>query len=489
MVHARTTVWTRRSRARRGRGLRLGAVLLAAPLAGCMSYSRGDLDVDRTPIINTGTRASIIYPGQTAPALPGTSTQRQWTPPGGGQAGTQQGATTAPSTGGGAPTAPQAGTASPSGPGPEYAQQPSSDPNAGITFIGGSRMDEQRHVHVEEDPVALKWLTAPVAIAAAPFVLAKEALQGEPEPGPAVPLPRAPAVNPGPPATATRPPPPSRGMDYEAAMLQKLERELEQRQAQQPRVGTSPAPVSTSAPGTGPSIADELAALQRTPEPLRPEPPQAVAEPVERDTAAQSSVQPAHETAHGIVDRNGDGRIDHWIYREGGEITKEVFDQDFDGRPDRTVHFDLATHQISLVEEDTSEDGAIDSWVEYRDGAIVRRRGDANGDGRVDTWSFYRDGKLSRHEQDTSQDGFRDSVTFYENGRLVREQRDEDGDGQPEVTLYYDGAEKLARKEHDEDRDGRVDVISHYEQGRLVRRELLHAAGLAQQPDEGTEQN
>jgi antitoxin component YwqK of YwqJK toxin-antitoxin module len=184
-------------------------------------------------------------------------------------------------------------------------------------------------------------------------------------------------------------------------------------------------------------------------------------------------------SASGIVDRNNDGRIDQWIFRENGEIAKEVLDDDFDGRPDRTMIFDPQTHRPSRVEEDTLGDGVLDSWTDYRNGAISRRRSDSNGDGTVDTWSFFRAGELTRHEQDTSGDGFRDVVSFFEEGRRVREERDVNGDGQADEILHYDSNEQLVRREEDRDRDGALEVVSHYEAGRLVRRELLDVPALA----------
>ena len=187
-----------------------------------------------------------------------------------------------------------------------------------------------------------------------------------------------------------------------------------------------------------------------------------------------------YPTAHGIVDRNDDGHIDEWIFRENGEIVRQIFDEDYDGRPDRTIHFDPATHQPRRVEEDTRGDGALDSWVDYHQGVIQRRRADGDGDGMVDTWSFYREGELVRHEQDTTGDGFRDTISFFSEGRRVREQRDTTGDGQLNAVLHYDSGEQLTHQEDDRDGDGNIDVVSHYRDGRLTRRELLEAPEVAE---------
>ena len=158
---------------------------------------------------------------------------------------------------------------------------------------------------------------------------------------------------------------------------------------------------------------------------------------------------------------------------KGGKITRKQLDQNFDGRSDTTHHYDPVTHQLSQVTEDSNHDGAIDSWTDYREGSVVRRRVDSNGDGSADTWSYYRNGKIARHEQDTTGDGFRDRAGFYRGGRLSHEELDSNADGLADITNHYDGREQLTRREEDTDLDGEIDVISHYEGGRLARKELL----------------
>ena len=336
-------------------------------------------------------------------------------------------------------------------------------------MIGGSRVDEVTHRSSHEVPIWLKYLTLPFALVAAPFVAAAEAVQGEEKPGPAVPR-----VNPPRPQLAPKP----SAASYEDRMLDGLNRELDQRQA-----GATPAPsgaasarAGTSAQGS-PSIADELASLQRAPgtETTLPRPSPSAGAPA----TARPQLAP-DASADGIVDRNEDGRIDLWIYREDGEIVRRVLDEDFDGRPDQTIFYDRATHHVSRVEEDTDHDGNVDNWTDYQDGEVARRRGDTTHDGAVDTWTFYRDGVITRHEQDTTGNGFRDRVGFYEAGKLVREEQDTTGSGRADVIVHYDGDERVARREEDTDQDGRIDVISYYENGRLSRRELIQ--GTAQAP-------
>jgi len=475
-------------------GIRWLCAALALPISACMSYNDTTADFDRTPIVNTGTRAAIIYPGQGAPAMPGSAPQVQYAPPGAGAAygqppvPEQQPSYPYPP---GAPQAaqPYANPQSNPGPNPAYPgptpQSPVPNPQSNptpddqITFLGGSRMEENRHVDKRKEPLAVKYLMAPFKLIAAPFVLAKEAIEGDPEPGPAIPRRPDPQLPQTQSAAGATPPAQPQATDYESARLQELERQLEQRGTPEPR--SVPEQRIASAPKSSLSIADELRELQRA-----PEAPQYRADRPYSSTSSTHAAPPPSEepgnpypTASGIVDRNNDGRIDQWIFRENGEIEKEVLDEDFDGRADRTIVFDPQTHRPGRVEEDTGGDGVVDSWTDYDNGEIARRRSDSDGDGSVDTWSFFRAGALARHEQDTSGDGFRDVVSFFEEGRRVREERDSNGDGQSDEILYYDSQEQLMRREEDRDGDGSLEVVSHYESGRLVRRELLEAPALA----------
>jgi hypothetical protein len=385
------------------------AGLLCALAPGCY-YGHIKNDVDRTPTVDAGAGATIIMPGQSAPmTVPGES----------------------------------AGAAT-RGP--------------ALSTLGGSRIEEERHREIREEPVWWKYATLPFALVAAPFKLAADAARGKPEPGPELPetAPERPEAARSAPQT-----------DYETARIQQLEQEIDR------RGGSAPAPEVARTPAP-PSISDELAALQRVPatprDPASAPPAPARSTP---DSAALRPAAPAASPADGIVDRNGDGRVDLWIYREEGRIARRVLDENFDGVPDRTLRLDPATGEVAQVEEDANEDGSIDAWTEYRDGEILRRRADADFDGSVDTWTFYQGGRIVRHEQDASGDGFRDRIGFYEDGRLVRDEVDSNGDGRPDTLNHYDASEQVVRREEDTDLDGSIDRVSHFEAGRLARREIL----------------
>ncbi len=408
------------------------ALCAAAP--GCY-FSNIQNDVDRTPVMDAGAGASILMPGESAPMLASPGSSSTVASPAGG---TDPGNATQGSrvqTGGPAPAA-----------------------GAPISMLGGTRVEEERHLSAREEPVWWKYLTLPFAVVAAPFKLAADQASSPSEAGPEVPqqAPQAPSPVQAPPR-----------LDYESARLEQLERELDQRAASPP--SAAPTPVEHA------SIADELAALQRTPtraEPARPPAATQAPEATPAPSAGRASLVPPRP-ADGIVDRNGDGRIDLWIYRENGAIARRVLDDDFDGHADRTFVYDPATQALARVEEDTNQDGAIDAWTEYRDGEIQRRRADADHDGAVDTWTLYRDGRTVRHEQDATGDGFRDRVGFYRDGRLERDEVDTNADGRPDVFNQYDDREQVVRRDEDTDFDGKIDRVSHFESGRLARREII----------------
>jgi hypothetical protein len=411
----------------------LAIALLALP--GCY-FSRRSGDVERTPTVDTGVGAAIIMPGQSAPTYaPGGAVA-----PGGAQV-TSEG---------------PGGSSSRSGP-----IQPST---GNLTMIGGSEIDKEVHWEGKEDPLVFKWMTAPLALVAAPFVAIGDLVRGDPEPGPEVPntKPQRPETQRAAPQT-----------DYETQQLEQMERELASAPGAAPAPSAAPRASARSA-ASPISIADELASLQRNPEAPHAARPQAT-QPLETRSGpgGAPATGDAARVADGIVDRDGDGRIDQWIYRADGEIVRKVLDQDFDGRPETTLHYDLESHSLARIEEDENGDGLTDAWTEYRAGQVVRRRADGDHDGQVDTWTYYRDGVITRHEQDTTGDGFRDRVGHYQNGQLVREETDLDADGRADVTEDFDANQRVTRRAEDLDRDGVVDVVSHYEDGRLARRELL----------------
>jgi hypothetical protein len=447
------------------------ALPLPFALAGCLAYSNVKRDVDRTPVVHHGVGATILMPGQTAPAMPTPvrgigqrgAPAPVYAPPGGvpapGSGGSTSGSSSGFGTGSGSGSG--GGTSYGSSPGyggGTYGQATPGEPVGGgsnIQFIGGAEIDEVRHREIRQDPLLVKALLAPVAAVAWPFKKLYQAAQGEPQP----------VVRPAPPNAPPRGPADYESA-YEASQLEALERQVTSPQAgAAPQAPAPRAPAVASAPRAS-SISDELALLQRRVQ------PRGVA--MDPGGAPGSAGAPAPAgVADKVSDRNGDGRPDVWQYREGGALVRELFDEDADGRVDHTVRYDPASGQKTYEEEDSNVDGQIDSWVEYKDGEVVRRRQDANGDGQPDAWTLYRGGQLARVEEDRNGDGFHDRVGYYQEGKLRREVEDANGDGRPDRVTLYDDAERARERSEDLNGDGLVDARSFFENGKLVRRELV----------------
>lgn len=452
---------------------------------GC-AYTNVKNDDDDHPVFNTGVGARILMPGESSampPVHPGYQLPGSTPVPGQvGARGPHGQPLPAPqpvpsATIGGAPTTNvQSGPGSTSsvqrGPGPASASSGGSE----ITFIGGSEIDKDTHEELRQEPRFLKYLLAPFAIAAYPFTAAWKAITKDDGPPPA----RA-SEDPQS-ATLRRPPPVDVQTAYEQGQLEALERELAGQAGPAPApTGAMREPRFNRPTPSGDSIAAELAALQRGIPPKLPagssavrSEPQASEVHRESDAEAQPS-EPARRggVADQVTDRNGDGRPDHWVYRQGGKRVRELFDENADGTPDRYIYYQDESGENRREEEDTNLDGEIDSWLEYRNGKVVRHRRDTDGDGFLDTWSFYRAGQLTRQERDLNGDGYRDRVGFYENGRLTREEEDRNGDGRADRVTRYDDQERILQRDDDRDGDGIVDLRSFYSEGNLVRRELI----------------
>jgi hypothetical protein len=439
----------------------------AAGLSGC-AYTNVKQDLDRQPVVHTGVGATILMPGQSAPAFPNTvrgigqpgAPAPLYAPRGGAPVPGGGGSTSGSYSGYGSGSGSGSGSSTGTSPGyaGSYGQAAPGEPPVGgggnIHFIGGADIDEVKHVEHHQDPLILKTLFAPVAIVFLPFKKAYEALQGDPEP----------VVGPAPQGAAPRVPTDYAG-DYEASQLEALDRQVGGGgQPAPPSVASAPPSRSPTAAGGRPtSIADELASLQRR------MPPRGIGP----EAAGGGSGATPGGVADKVGDRNGDGRPDVWQYREQGALVRELYDEDGDGRVDNTIHYDPASGEKASQEEDSNFDGLVDSWVEYRGGEVVRRRQDASGDGQPDSWTLYRGDQLARVEEDRNGDGFRDRVGYYQEGRLRREVEDQDGDGRPDRVTLYDDAERTRERTEDVDGDGLVDARSFYENGKLVRRELV----------------
>ena len=104
------------------------------------------------------------------------------------------------------------------------------------------------------------------------------------------------------------------------------------------------------------------------------------------------------------VDLNNDGKIDIvYHYDDGGALTFEEFDLDFDGRFDLRAFYQGG--RKVREEMDTNYDQRVDFTKYYEADRLVRIERDANNDGRVDEWQYYEAGKLDRIGYDTTGSG------------------------------------------------------------------------------------
>lgn len=406
-----------------------------APLAialafGCAPRQRG---LPNAPIFNTGARATVIMPGQQAPAMPGQHTASP--------TGTAQ----YPSGGQypGGPGAPPPGT-----PPSAYG-----NPND-LSMLGGAVTVDTYKIKKKRNPLNNNPLLWPFAIVAWPFEKIADAVDGEDDDAKLDRRAQQIVESGGAPTFSRREQAQQAQLQHEQAQNDAMERELAQRNA-----GAAPSQRTASAApsGASASIAAELEALRN----------RAAAPP--RSSGAAPAAATGSDEAE---DRNGDGRADHWVY--DGERRREVFDDDADGKPDRTVFYEPGGKQMQRTEQDSDGDGTPDSWVLYEHGKQVQTRSDTNHDGQVDSWTFYdASGQIERQAQDLDGDGQRDRAEQFENGKLARRTEDLDSDGRPDRTTRFDAKGQPIQTEEDKDGDGNIDVRSYYESGRLVKRQLL----------------
>lgn len=437
------------------RPLRIPAlVLVLASLCACgMGYASADRE--QRPEIITGTGATIMYPGESGPAMPGSAIGPAGST-GSSSGSTAPGTTSGSYSGSGEPPKPGAGAGQASGGG---SAQPAgaADPGSNMTMISGGKQD------VSESFEDKRFL--PIGpIFGYPFWFLGKSLADKADGEAKEQMDKA---NQGADPATGRAYTPD---DVERNRLADENRALRD-QLQQRAAAPVAAPQAGSVPGTrvaqGARISDELAALERSlnkrsgsTSPGAGSAPQA-SRPIPPSAPGLGAAEP--------TDRNGDGRPDLWTYTRGGRPVLEALDDDHDGRVDRNLHYDESGRLVSS-DDDMNGDGVMETSSLFENGRLARRRSDSNGDGQADTWTFYKGDEILRTEIDRDGDGFRDEVTLYANGQVEREEVDSNGDGRPDaVSVYING--QISEKREDIDFDGKPDVVSHYTNGKLTSRE------------------
>jgi len=432
----------------------LALVLLPAALCACgIGYQSADRE--QRPEIITGMGATVMYPGESGPAMPGSSigptsatgqTTGSTTP--GTASGSYSGSGEPPRAGSTSGQAPAGGAAASGG---------AAEPGSNMTMISGGKQE------VSESFEDKRFL--PIGpIFGYPFWFLGKSLADKADDEAKEQLDKA---NQGTDPVSGRANTPD---DVERNRLAEENQALRD-QLQQRASAPAAVPPVGSAPGTrvaqSARISDELAALERS---LGKRSGGAAA----GAGAAPQASRPIPPGTPGLgvpeaTDRDGDGRPDLWTYTKNGRPALEALDEDHDGRVDRNLHYDERGRLVSS-DDDLNGDGVMETASLFEDGRLARRRSDSNADGQADTWTFYRGDEILRTEIDRDGDGFRDELTIYTNGQVDREEIDRNGDGRPDaVSIYANG--QISEKREDLDFDGTPDVVSRYKNGKLASRE------------------
>jgi hypothetical protein len=112
-------------------------------------------------------------------------------------------------------------------------------------------------------------------------------------------------------------------------------------------------------------------------------------------------------------------------------------DRNYDGKIDRIETYD-DKGAIQKVEMDTTGDGKMNEWMFYEGGIPNKVERDLNKDGKADTFLTYnKKGQLVKIETDTTGDGKINDWVFYENGKPIKAEKDTNKDGKPDTFITY----------------------------------------------------
>jgi hypothetical protein len=140
-----------------------------------------------------------------------------------------------------------------------------------------------------------------------------------------------------------------------------------------------------------------------------------------------------------------------------------VADTNQDKKPDVTKLYetrDLGGQKSQILtckQVDLNYDNRVDIVYHYdQGGAISFEEFDLDFDGRYDLWTYYQSAKKVREEMDTNYDRRPDFTKYFENDKLVRVERDTNNDGRVDEWQYFEGG-KLDRIGYDSTGSGRAD--------------------------------
>jgi hypothetical protein len=113
------------------------------------------------------------------------------------------------------------------------------------------------------------------------------------------------------------------------------------------------------------------------------------------------------------IDTNNDGKPDQWVRVDSEGVTSIETDRDFDGEVEYFLKFDKEGDKI-YEELDFNNDGLMDDYYFYKNGALKRREIDSNYDQKIDIWVYIVEGAyIEKYERDTDYDGTVDVVEDY----------------------------------------------------------------------------
>jgi hypothetical protein len=112
-------------------------------------------------------------------------------------------------------------------------------------------------------------------------------------------------------------------------------------------------------------------------------------------------------------DDNGDGRIDHWEFRNERGGISIYLDTKGQGKITYIIEHDDRAYRLREA-LDYNGDGELDDFYFYSNDVLIRREIDTNYDGRIDVWVYIVEGVyVQRYERDTNIDGAPDQIKVF----------------------------------------------------------------------------
>ncbi|GAB4290744.1 MAG: hypothetical protein Kow0090_03930 [Myxococcota bacterium] len=149
------------------------------------------------------------------------------------------------------------------------------------------------------------------------------------------------------------------------------------------------------------------------------------------------------------------------------DLQVKSYDTNRDGSPDVFEYYRLVVPAgstgvpptpVMVFKEMSVNFATVNVWRAYKNnGEVFREWFDTNGDGRYDVEAFFIDNKVVKKRYDLVGNGSPGMwKVFDESGLLAERALDTDVDGKPDYWEFYEGG-KLKTVKRDKDRDGQPD--------------------------------